>query len=99
MRTPLVEAEQYGSIRIQDPTKVVMRRSRLGLTEERLVPFEAAGNVSDPDDRPCAFHRVSAVGLTKISLQPVLSPSTGRSFIQEFSGDRLGRLAGLSTCP
>src|SRR5260221_10287098 len=75
VRTPLVEAEQDGSIRIQDLTKVVMHRRRLGLAEERLVPFEAAGNVSDPDDRPCAFHRVSAVGLTKVSLQPILSPS------------------------
>ena len=66
MRAPLVEAEQDGSIRIQDLTKVVMARSRLGLSEERLVPFEAAGNVAYADDRPCAFHRISAVGLTRI---------------------------------
>ena len=66
MRAPLVEAEQDGSIRIQDLTKVVMARRRLGLAEERLVPFEAAGNVADTDDRPCAFHRISAVGLTRI---------------------------------
>ena len=46
VRAPLVEAEQDGSIRIQDLTKVVMARRRLGLTEERLVPFEAAGNVA-----------------------------------------------------
>ena len=64
MRAPLVEAEQDGSIRIQDLTKVVMARRRLGLTEERLVPFEATGNVADADDRPRAFHRSSAVGLT-----------------------------------
>jgi hypothetical protein len=51
-----VEAEQDGSIRIQDLTKVVMARSRLGLAEERLVPFEAAGNVAYADDRPYAFH-------------------------------------------
>ena len=49
MRAPLVEAEQDGSIRIQDLTKVVMARSRLGLTEERLIPFEAAGNVPYAD--------------------------------------------------
>ena len=66
MRAPLVEAEQDGSIRIQDLTKVVMARRRLGLAEERLVPFEAAGNVAYADDRPCAFHRISAVGLTRI---------------------------------
>ena len=63
MRAPLVEAEQDGSICIQDLTKVVMARSRLGLAEERLVPFEAAGNIAHADDRPCAFHRISAVGL------------------------------------
>ena len=64
MRAPLVKAEQHGSIRIQDLTKVVMARRRLGLAKERLVPFEAARNVSYADDRPCAFHRISAVGLT-----------------------------------
>ena len=58
----MVEAEQDGSIRIQDLTKVVMLRSRLGLAEERLVPFEAAENVTHADDRPSAVHRISAVG-------------------------------------
>src|SRR4030095_8229253 len=61
VRAPLVEAEQDSSIRIQDLTKVVMARRRLGLAEERLVPFEATGNIADPDDRPRAFHRSSAV--------------------------------------
>src|SRR6266576_2940337 len=56
VRAPPVEAKQDGSIRIQDLTKVVMARRRLGLAEERLVPFEAAGNVAYADDRPCAFH-------------------------------------------
>ena len=41
MCAPLVEAEQYSSIRIQDLTKVLMARRRLRLAEERLVPFEA----------------------------------------------------------
>lgn len=63
MRAPLVEAEQDGSICIQDLTKVVMARRRLGLAEERLVPFETAGNIADTDDRPCAFHCIFAVGL------------------------------------
>ena len=64
MRAPLVEAEQHGSIRIQDLTKVVMARRRLGLAEERLVPFEAARNVTYADDRPRAFHRLLD-GLTR----------------------------------
>jgi hypothetical protein len=66
VRAPFVEAEQDGSIRIQDLTKVVMAGRRLGLAKERLVPFEAGRNVAYPDDRPCAFHRISAVGLTRI---------------------------------
>jgi hypothetical protein len=59
VRAPLVEAEQNGSIGIQDLTKIVMARARFGLAEERLVPFEAAGHVAYADDRPCAFHRIS----------------------------------------
>jgi len=59
VRTPPVEAEQDGSIRIQDLTKVVMLRRRRGLAEERLVPIEAAGNVAYADDRPRAFHPIS----------------------------------------
>jgi hypothetical protein len=66
VRAPLVDAEQDGSIRIQDLTKVVMARRRPGLAEERLLPFEAAGNVAYADDCPCAFHSISAVGLTTI---------------------------------
>ena len=66
VRGPLVEAEQDGSIRIQDLTKVVMSRSRLRLAEERLIPFEAARNVANADDRPGAFHCIYAVGLTRI---------------------------------
>jgi hypothetical protein len=66
VRAPRVEAKQDGSIRIQDLAKVVMTRRRLGLAKERLVPFEADGNVAYPDDRPCAFHRISTVGLMRI---------------------------------
>jgi hypothetical protein len=61
MSTPLMEAQQNGSIRIQDLTKVVMARRRLGLAKERLVPFEAARDVAYADDRPYAFHRISPV--------------------------------------
>jgi hypothetical protein len=63
VRTPLVKTKQDGSICIQDLTEIFMARSRLGLAEERLVPFEAAGNIAYADDRPCAFHRISAIGL------------------------------------
>ena len=66
MRTPLVEAKQDGSIRIQNLTKVIMAWTGLGLAEERLVPLEAAAHVAYADDRPCAFHCISAVGLTRI---------------------------------
>ena len=66
VRGPLVEAEQDGSIRIQDLTKVVMARRRLRVAEQRLIPFEAAGNVANADDCPGAFHCISAVGLTTI---------------------------------
>jgi hypothetical protein len=59
VRVPLVEAEQNGSIRIQDLTKIVMARARFGLAEKRLVPFEAAGHVAYTNDRPCPFHRIS----------------------------------------
>jgi hypothetical protein len=59
---PLMEAEQDGSIRIQDLTEVVMARKRLDLAEKRLVPFEATRDVPYADDRPCAFHRISVVG-------------------------------------
>jgi hypothetical protein len=65
VRTPLVEAEQDGSIRIQDLTKVVVARRRFGLAKERLVPLEAARDVAYANDRPCTFHRISAVGLTQ----------------------------------
>src|SRR5207247_7602919 len=63
---PLMEAEQHGPIRVQDLTKVVMARRRLGLAEERLVPFEAAGHVAYADDCPCAFYRISTDGLTSL---------------------------------
>jgi hypothetical protein len=64
VRAPLVETEQDSSIRIEDLTKVGMRRLCLGLAEERLVPFEAARNITYADDRPYAFHLISAVGVT-----------------------------------
>jgi len=56
VRGLLVKTEQDSSICIQDLTPVFMARSRLRLAEERLVPFEAAGNIAYADDRPYAFH-------------------------------------------
>ena len=61
VRAPLVEAEQDGPIRIQDLTKVIMARVRLRLTKERLIPFETGRDVAYANDRPGAFHRLSAV--------------------------------------
>src|SRR6266487_2386767 len=65
VRAPLVKAEQNGSIRIEDLTKVGMARLCLGLAEERLVPFEAPRHITHTDDRPCPFHGISAGGLTR----------------------------------
>jgi Transposase domain (DUF772) len=64
---PLMEAEQDGSIRIQDLTKVVMARKSLGLAKERLVPFEATRDVPYANDRPSAFHRISVVGPKRVA--------------------------------
>ena len=64
VRAPLVKTQQHGSIRVVDLTPVVMARRRFGLPKEGLVPFEAAWNVSDANDRPYAFHYVSGVALT-----------------------------------
>jgi hypothetical protein len=36
----------------------------LGLAKERLVPLEAAGHIANANDRPRAFPRISALGLT-----------------------------------
>src|ERR1700687_1267203 len=55
---PLVEAEQNSSICIEDLPKVIMGRTGSRLTEQRLVPFEAARHVAYPYDRPRALHRV-----------------------------------------
>src|SRR5262249_40210964 len=67
VRAPLVKAEQDSSIRIEDLTKVGMARLCLGLAEERLVPFEATRHITYTDDRPCPFHGISAVDLTRQS--------------------------------
>src|SRR5262245_3988930 len=55
--SPLVETEQYRSIRVQDLPEVVVLRGRLLQAKQRLVPVEAPAYVSDADDRPRALHR------------------------------------------
>ena len=55
---PLVQAEQDSSIRIENLPEVVVGRKCSGLTEQRLVPFEADRHVSYAYDRPYAFHRL-----------------------------------------
>src|ERR1700730_718982 len=82
VRAPLVEAEQHGSIRIQDLTKVVMARRRLRLAEKRLVPVEAGRNVTYADDRPCAFHRIAAVGLDVVRNSGANSRHPGSAALQ-----------------
>src|SRR5437016_517131 len=76
VRAPLVETQQHGSIRIQDLTKVVMDRRRLGLAEERLVPFEAGRNVTYADDGPRAFHCIFSGGLRRIEQISLIKPWT-----------------------
>ncbi len=78
MRAPLVKAKQDSSIRIQDLTKVVMAWRRLRLAEERLVPFEAAGNIAYTDDRPCVFHRICGVCLASAITRVRLRTSGAR---------------------
>jgi hypothetical protein len=100
MRAPLVEAEQDGSICIQDLTKVIMARRRLGLAKERLVPFEAARDVAYSYDRPCAFHRISAVGLTTLALtrrprQPAWQPTVIGAFTAAAGLSRLLRVVNM----
>ena len=56
MGSPPVKAEQDGAIRVEDLAEVVMGGPRLRLAEERLIPFEAASHIANPDDRPRAFH-------------------------------------------
>src|SRR5215470_20303297 len=53
---PLVKAEQDRSVRVEDLPEIVMGRRRLRLTEQRLVPLEAASHITYPDDRPRALH-------------------------------------------
>src|SRR2546425_3635297 len=107
VRSPLMEAEQDSSIRIDDLTKVGMARSCLGLAEERLVPFEATRHIAYADDRPGAFHDISPVGLTpRLSCcaraQPRIRrrPPARRQLQPVVSrlGEAISRLTSSSSC-
>jgi len=54
--TPLVEAEQDRSIRVEDLPEAVMGGSRVRQAKQRLVPSEAARHIANPYDRPGAPH-------------------------------------------
>ena len=70
----------------------LMARSRLGLAEERLVPFEAAGNVAYADDRPYAFH---------LEILDIILRSFGQSFFLSISPRQRGcpHLHGSNSSP
>jgi hypothetical protein len=69
VRTPLVQAEQDGSIRIEDLSKVVVAGTGFWQAEEKLVPFEAARNVTYADDCPSAFHSILAVSFRPMAVE------------------------------
>ena len=71
---PLVETEQNSSIRIEELAKMIMRRKRSRLTEQRLIPFEATRHVANSYDRPSALHRVPLCRLILISNLSVTVP-------------------------
>jgi len=56
--SPLVEAEQHRSIRVEELTEVAMPRARRALAEEGLVPPEAPRHVPHPDDGPRTLHAI-----------------------------------------
>ncbi len=62
MGAPFVEAEQDGSIQIQDLPEVVMGGRGGRLTEQRLVPTEAGRDVGHPRIVHVRFIEFSASG-------------------------------------
>jgi hypothetical protein len=54
-----------------------MARGRRRLAEQRLVPLETPRHIAHPDNRPRAFHRIPAVGLTR--MERVGKPRHGRA--------------------
>ena len=62
MGTPLVEAQQDGSILVADLSPVFMSRSSSRPAKERLVPMATARYVCHSDNCPCALHGVLTYG-------------------------------------
>src|SRR5262245_29229977 len=94
VRAPLVEAKQDCSIRIEDLTPVVMARSGLRLSEERLVPLKTFWNVTYADDRPYAFH-------FNLEILEIILRSFGQSFFLSISPRQRGcpHLHGSNSSP
>src|SRR6516164_5903446 len=67
---PLVEAEQDRSVCIEDLCKVVMGRNGRRLTEQRLIPLEAAWHIGCPNDGPRALHWLPLCGPTLVQTGP-----------------------------
>jgi hypothetical protein len=45
------------------------------LSKQRVVPLETFWHIPHPDDGPCAFHRISAVGLASAIIRVRLRAS------------------------
>src|ERR1700680_3203658 len=71
---PLVEAEQDSSIGIEDLPKVIMGRRDSRLTEQRLIPFQAARHVAYPYDRPRALNRATPLRTNSCLDRPRYNP-------------------------
>src|SRR5215472_617663 len=94
---PFVEAEQDGPIRIEDLSKVIMGRKRSRLTEQRLVPFEAARDVAYPYDRPRVPHR-SPIQPNSCLDRPRSRHGTPKTILRRRADDQLSLFAS-SICP
>ena len=55
--SPLMETKQDCPVRVNDLAKIIMSRRRLRLSKQRLIPLEAASNISNADDCPRTLHR------------------------------------------
>jgi hypothetical protein len=58
---PLVETQQYRSIRVEDLPEVLVRGGGPGQPEQLLVPRDAQGDVAHANDCPRALHSNLAV--------------------------------------
>src|ERR1700710_2588554 len=70
--TPLVEAQQDCSVRVENLPEVVVRRQRFRLAEQRLIPLEAKSHISHTNNCPSAFHRL-LLGLNRVGLLEPIS--------------------------